>query len=236
MVLPTDRNLECSRCTSTRQRHHRVPRGRGHRVQARGHPAARHHVAGPAARGHPRPVPAAGARRLAGVVRHLLQRVRRRATGGCGPVLAAGSLRVRGPATRRSSSTARRLDGRSQRVSPASTTATDGDFSFGLTLKPFGDGGWYWFEIWPGNNIEVLEAAYWPADGALERADRAPPRWASRRSTGSTPASGAGQLGDDIDVLKVLDDVVVVDQGTERIERRARLRRGRSRPWAASCG
>ena len=111
-------------------------------------------------------------------------------------------------------------DGRSQRVSSASTDSDPtGDFSFGLTLKPFGDGGWYWFDISSGNNGAVLEEAYWSADVPLERADQ------GTATVGITTFNRAdscvqllGQLADDIDVLKVLDDVVVVDQGTEQIK------------------
>ena len=135
-------------------------------------------------------------------------------------VLTAVSLRVRvsGDATvivYRSTP-----DGRSQRVSSASTDSDPtGDFSFGLTLKPFGDGGWYWFDISSGNNGAVLEEAYWSADVPLERADQ------GTATVGITTFNRAdscvqllGQLADDIDVLKVLDDVVVVDQGTEQIK------------------
>ncbi len=114
-------------------------------------------------------------------------------------------------------------DGRAQRVSSASTdNDPSGEFTFPLTLKPFGDGGWYWFDVTSGREDAVLEEAYWAADVPLERADQ------GTATIGITTFNRAdscvellGQLADDSDVLKVLDEVVVVDQGTEQIKNEA---------------
>ncbi|HZG99121.1 MAG TPA: glycosyltransferase [Nocardioidaceae bacterium] len=126
-------------------------------------------------------------------------------------------------------------DGRSQRVASAgtetvgdaldTTTVVDSvagggggeEFSFTLPLKPFGDGGWYWFDVTAGNEAAVVEEAYWAGEVPIERAA------AGTATVGITvirPDSCVpllGQLAEDPDVLKVIDEVIVVDQGNSRV-------------------
>jgi len=110
-------------------------------------------------------------------------------------------------------------DGRSQRVA-SETTEQDptGDFSFELPLKPFGDGGWYWFDVFAGTEDAVLEEAGWYADVP---ADRATPGTATAGiTTFNRPESCVqllAQLAEDSDVMSVLDEVLVVDQGTDKV-------------------
>jgi len=110
-------------------------------------------------------------------------------------------------------------DGRSQRVASESTEHDPtGDFSFELSLKPFGDGGWYWFDIFAGTDDAVLQEACWYADVPADRAG------SGTATVGITTFNRSescvqllGQLAADPDVMAVLDEVLVVDQGTERI-------------------
>jgi galactofuranosylgalactofuranosylrhamnosyl-N-acetylglucosaminyl-diphospho-decaprenol beta-1,5/1,6-galactofuranosyltransferase len=127
-------------------------------------------------------------------------------------------------------------DGRSQRVASAGTEQVDGvdglvttssesvagdgggeEFSFTLPLKPFGDGGWYWFDVTAGKGDAVVEEAYWAGEVPLERAE------AGTATVGITvirPDSCVpllGQLAEDPDVMKVIDEVLVVDQGNSRV-------------------
>jgi galactofuranosylgalactofuranosylrhamnosyl-N-acetylglucosaminyl-diphospho-decaprenol beta-1,5/1,6-galactofuranosyltransferase len=109
-------------------------------------------------------------------------------------------------------------DGRSQRVDSASSASEDGsDFEFVLPLKPFGDGGWYWFDLWAGADDAVLEEAAWCADVPADRAEMGT---ATVGITVIRPDSAVpllGQLAADKEVMSVLDEVIVVDQGTARV-------------------
>jgi galactofuranosylgalactofuranosylrhamnosyl-N-acetylglucosaminyl-diphospho-decaprenol beta-1,5/1,6-galactofuranosyltransferase len=95
---------------------------------------------------------------------------------------------------------------------------TGEDRCFDLSLKPFLDGGWYWFDVLAGERSAVLERAEWCA--AAEQAPRQ-----GTASIGITtfnrPAFCVDQLvalGRAPEVLDVIDEVFVVDQGTDRIE------------------
>ena len=125
-------------------------------------------------------------------------------------------VRVSGPATvivYRSTA-----DGRSQRVASADTSdQPDGDFTFELTLQPFGDGGWYWFDVVAGRKPAVMEEATWAA--YVPESHTA----VGTVTIGITTMNRVDfclklleQLCDEA-VLSVLDEVVVVDQGSARI-------------------
>jgi len=117
-------------------------------------------------------------------------------------------------------------DGRSQRVDAASTTASTtgqagehdgGEFEFSLPLKPFGDGGWYWFDIVAGDQDAVLEHAAWEADVPAERARQGTATVGLTVIRPDTSVPLLAQLADDAGVMAVLDEVLVVDQGNERV-------------------
>ena len=55
-------------------------------------------------------------------------------------------------------------NGRSQRVDSASTgSEAKGTFVFELPLRPFVDGGWYWYNVIAGDDDAVVESAEWSA-------------------------------------------------------------------------
>ena len=62
-------------------------------------------------------------------------------------------------------------NGRSQRADAASTDQTDsGTFTFDLSLMPFADGGWYWYDVVAGDTDVVVESAEWTAEVPEDRA------------------------------------------------------------------
>ncbi|WP_309237549.1 glycosyltransferase [Actinomadura sp. BRA 177] len=102
-------------------------------------------------------------------------------------------------------------------ASSAVDSDTAEDRSFSLPLKPFVDGGWYWFDVVAGERAVVLERAEWCA--GVEQVQRQ-----GTASIGITtfnrPAFCVAQLvalGEAPEVLDVIDEIFVVDQGTDRI-------------------
>ncbi|MGH3327844.1 MAG: glycosyltransferase [Streptomycetales bacterium] len=90
---------------------------------------------------------------------------------------------------------------------------------FSLPLTPFMDGGWYWFDVTAGGRDATLEEADWSA--AVHRDRLRPGRVSIGITTFNRPDFCVEQLrdlGQACDVMEVLDEVFVVDQGTERVE------------------
>ncbi|MGH3239645.1 MAG: glycosyltransferase, partial [Spirillospora sp.] len=88
-----------------------------------------------------------------------------------------------------------------------------------LTLRPFIDGGWYWMDVLAGEDEAVLERADWCAD-----TDASAPVRQGRVSLGITTFDRPGfcvdqlvALGRAPEVLDVVDEIYVVDQGTRRV-------------------
>jgi galactofuranosylgalactofuranosylrhamnosyl-N-acetylglucosaminyl-diphospho-decaprenol beta-1,5/1,6-galactofuranosyltransferase len=110
-------------------------------------------------------------------------------------------------------------DGRSQRVDAATVTGADAEqFSFELPLAPFGDGGWYWFDIVAGPRDAVLEDARWVAAVPADRL--VPGTLTIGITTMNRPefcAKLLTQIGADPEVQAILDEVVVAEQGTRKV-------------------
>ncbi|HEX2176519.1 MAG TPA: glycosyltransferase [Nocardioidaceae bacterium] len=87
---------------------------------------------------------------------------------------------------------------------------------FPLTLKPFIDGGWYWFDVEAGDGGFVVEDAQWLVD-----TDRTTPgRVTIGITTFNRPDFCTDQLvalGNTPEVLELLDEVIVVDQGNQKV-------------------
>lgn len=110
-------------------------------------------------------------------------------------------------------------NGRSQRVD-GWTCETEGpsSVSFELSLTPFVDGGWYWFDVVAGDEPAVIEEATWSAEVPADRAE------AGRITVGITTMNRPGfcagllaQIGADDDVRAVTDEVLVMEQGTDKV-------------------
>ncbi|WP_372728122.1 glycosyltransferase [Nocardioides sp.] len=109
-------------------------------------------------------------------------------------------------------------NGRSQRVDSATTGAEGrGTFVFDLSLKPFVDGGWYWYDVVAGDD-DVVVSAEWTAEVPDDRAAHGTVDIAI--TTMNRPdfcAKLLSQLGEDEDLAPYLDTVLVMEQGTQLV-------------------
>ncbi|MGI5228263.1 glycosyltransferase [Actinoallomurus sp. CA-142502] len=106
--------------------------------------------------------------------------------------------------------------GFTQRVTQLEVDAdTAVDRELELPLEPFIDGGWYWFDVAAGDREVVLDRAEWCAD-----ADRPHGSASIGITTFNRPDYCVDQLhalGEASDVLDVIDEIFVIDQGTRRV-------------------
>lgn len=110
-------------------------------------------------------------------------------------------------------------NGRSQRVDGwTNETSGNGSTSFDLTLTPFVDGGWYWFDVVAGEEPVILSEATWSAEVPADRAD------VGSVTIGITTMNRPDfcsalltQIGEDEDVQAMLDEVLVMEQGTQKV-------------------
>lgn len=131
-------------------------------------------------------------------------------------------VRLSGPATvlvHRSTAS-----GRSERVdSQTLDPSVDGvqELVFPLSLAPFSDGGWYWFDVAASGADVLLDSADWCAAGGADAA-RSPERGTATIAitTYNRPSYLVGvlrELAAAPEALEVLDEVLVVDQGTQKV-------------------
>lgn len=88
---------------------------------------------------------------------------------------------------------------------------------FDLSLKPFGDGGWYWFDLASSSGELVLESAEWQAPGQVQRAGQV----TLEITTMNKPdfcLNNARILSENLDVLTNVKEILIVDQGTQKVE------------------
>ena len=95
----------------------------------------------------------------------------------------------------------------------------DGDTTsvFELSLKPFGDGGWYWFDLAASADGLVLESAQWEA----AETGRPKGQVTLEITTMNKPdfcLNNARILADNPDVLENVKEILIVDQGTQKVE------------------
>lgn len=103
----------------------------------------------------------------------------------------------------------------------AHTLTGQSTLSIPLPLNAFGDGGWYWFDLVAGREDLVLDAAEWLA-GQTEPGSRQAPRGTVTVgiTTFNRPAYCSAllaQLAADHQLTDVVDEVIVVDQGSEQV-------------------
>jgi galactofuranosylgalactofuranosylrhamnosyl-N-acetylglucosaminyl-diphospho-decaprenol beta-1,5/1,6-galactofuranosyltransferase len=110
-------------------------------------------------------------------------------------------------------------NGRSQRVDSASIDDSGrGTFTFELSLKPFVDGGWYWYDVVAGDEDVVVESAEWTALVPEDRAGHGTTTIGI--TTMNRPDFCADlliQIGEDEDLRPYLDEVFVAEQGTQKV-------------------
>lgn len=99
----------------------------------------------------------------------------------------------------------------------AGTDATAGtDVTFRLPLSTFADGGWYWFDVIAADGGATVKAARWEAEVPEDRAT--PGTLSIAVTTLNRPddvVALLGQHGADPELLSILDEVIVVDQGNQ---------------------
>lgn len=87
---------------------------------------------------------------------------------------------------------------------------------FDLPLKPFIDGGWYWFDLEAADRPLVLEEAAW----AVETDKTTSGRVSLGITTYNRPDFCVDQLiklSEQPEVLAIVDEIYVIDQGTQKV-------------------
>jgi galactofuranosylgalactofuranosylrhamnosyl-N-acetylglucosaminyl-diphospho-decaprenol beta-1,5/1,6-galactofuranosyltransferase len=110
-------------------------------------------------------------------------------------------------------------NGRSQRVDAATVTdGTEGTFVFDLTLAPFIDGGWYWYDVIAGDDDAVVATAEWSAEVPIDRGTHGTADICI--TTMNRPDFCAKlliQIGSDEQLAPYLDSVMVMEQGSAKV-------------------
>ncbi|GAA4803813.1 glycosyltransferase [Nocardioides caeni] len=109
-------------------------------------------------------------------------------------------------------------NGRQQKVE-SQTTNGDGPttLTFDLSLGPFVDGGWYWYDVVAGHGDVVVEGAEWSAEVP---ADRAEPGTVDLAITTMNRPDFCAELLAQLGVAELapyLDTVFVMEQGTQKV-------------------
>ncbi|TDK23550.1 glycosyltransferase family 2 protein [Arthrobacter crusticola] len=88
--------------------------------------------------------------------------------------------------------------------------------TFDLSLNPFGDGGWYWFDLVAGADSFVLEEANWLAPGKAPESGSI----TLEITTLNKPdfcLNNLSILADHPEALTNIREVLIVDQGTQKV-------------------
>ncbi|HEY0642937.1 MAG TPA: glycosyltransferase, partial [Nocardioides sp.] len=107
--------------------------------------------------------------------------------------------------------------GHSQRVDAATVEGESGSFSFTLPLKPFVDGGWYWYDVVAGDHGATVEGAEWTAEVPADRAEHGTVDVCITTMLPDMSAQLLGQLGAAEELQPYLDTVMVMDQGKDKV-------------------
>ncbi len=91
--------------------------------------------------------------------------------------------------------------------------------TFQLTLAPFGDGGWYWFDLTATKSDLILQEAEWQGD--IE------PRLGQDGGKATVQITTMNKveycinniraLGENLDALESVQEILIVDQGTDKV-------------------
>jgi galactofuranosylgalactofuranosylrhamnosyl-N-acetylglucosaminyl-diphospho-decaprenol beta-1,5/1,6-galactofuranosyltransferase len=107
--------------------------------------------------------------------------------------------------------------GHAQRVAAESTAnAEPTRFTFPLSLKPFVDGGWYWYDVVAGDEDVLVASAEWTAEVPADRREHGTVDVAITTMNRADYVSKLlTQLGDTEELRPYLDQVMVMEQGTQ---------------------
>ena len=92
-----------------------------------------------------------------------------------------------------------------------------GSFTFSLPLKPFVDGGWYWYDVVAGDDGCTVEGAEWTAQVPADRSEHGTVDVCITTMLPDMSAQLLGQLGDAEELQPYLDTVFVMDQGKDKV-------------------
>ncbi|WP_246081605.1 glycosyltransferase [Nocardioides litoris] len=109
--------------------------------------------------------------------------------------------------------------GNNQRVESVETVGGGSEtFTFDLSLKPFIDGGWYWYDVVASDGDVLVESAEWYADVPADRAEHGTLDICI--TTMNRPdfcAKLLAQIGERPTLAPYLDTVFVMEQGTQKV-------------------
>ena len=89
--------------------------------------------------------------------------------------------------------------------------------TFDLPLKPFGDGGWYWFDLVAGSESMSLNGAEWLAPGPAKTPGSVTLEITTLNKVDFC-MNNLRILADNPDALRLLKEVLIVDQGTKKVK------------------
>ena len=107
-----------------------------------------------------------------------------------------------------------KIDG--ARIGLGGELVTDGVHEFELSLAPFEDGGWLWFEVTAETECRIVSAEWWAPCGPADHAGEA--KVTVGIPTFNRPADAVAALyalAEDPDVDAVVDAIIMPDQGTK---------------------
>lgn len=104
-----------------------------------------------------------------------------------------------------------------QRVASRRVTGSSEE-TFDLPLRPFGDGGWYWFDLAAGSEEMVLESAEWSAADTSGKPEGTITLEITTLNKADYCLDNLRTLAENPDVLAVLRELVIVDQGTDKVQ------------------
>lgn len=106
--------------------------------------------------------------------------------------------------------------GHSQRVAMAGKTS--GTKVFDLPLAPFGDGGWYWFDIHASAGPTTMVRAEWSVDAEHERVQGTASIAITTFNRADYCVDQLLTFGADESLEGLVDRIYVTDQGTQRVK------------------
>jgi len=88
--------------------------------------------------------------------------------------------------------------------------------NFDLPLKPFGDGGWYWFDLVAGSAPLLLEEAEWQSEGEVKQPGTITLEITTLNKTDFC-INNLRLLSENPQALEHVKELILVDQGTQKV-------------------
>ncbi len=88
--------------------------------------------------------------------------------------------------------------------------------NFDLTLKPFGDGGWYWFDLVAGSTPVVMKSAEWRAESEAKNPGVITLEITTLNKTDFC-INNLKLLSENPQALEHVKELIIVDQGTQKV-------------------